>query len=60
MDPVTLLTIIQAGVKLAGTLQSLRAIAAQHGATPEQLALMDVRLSDAIASREADLNPPQP
>lgn len=41
----------------AVTVQRLREIAATAGATPEELAAMDKRLSDAIARRESELKP---
>ena len=37
------------------TLERLKAIAAEAGATPEELADLDQRLSAAIARRQADL-----
>ena len=36
------------------TVQRLRDIAATEGATPEELAAMDKKLSDAISRREAE------
>lgn len=42
-------------VQATGTMQRLRQIAEQEGATPAQLAELDGRLSSAIGSREAEM-----
>lgn len=48
---VTLQNVI---VQTSATVKRLRDIAEQEGATPEQLAELDGRLTDAIARREAE------
>lgn len=50
----TIFAIIESATK---TLSALRTIAAENGATPEQLAAMDKRLSDAISRREHEVKP---
>ena len=39
----------------ATTVERIREIAAEAGATPEELAQMDQRLSDAIARRKSEI-----
>jgi hypothetical protein len=58
MDPLTIIAVINGLIAAAGniavTIAKLKAVAAENGATDEQLADLDVRLTAALAAREAE------
>jgi len=60
MDPLTLITMMTLAIKMysrgVDTVSAIRTALKTAGATPEELADLDARLSTAISARERDVS----